>query len=448
MDPPSPRVELAKRLFGGLAAGGIAFCVVGDLREFPARIPSDLDIVIDAADAAKLPRLLYDVAMQNGATLVQVIRYERQAWCFILAGFGQDGRPWFLHPDFSCGYCEGGRPLLDATELLAERRPGRGSGNEAIGIVTAAPEPEFIYYLMKKIEKQALNERQAGHLTAMYREGPEGAVAQLRRFWSGADVELIARAATGGDWSDFCRALPRLQAALHRARPIPWLARLHEAMRIVDRILHPTGLWVAFLGPDGSGKSTILSRVADEIAPAFQRTQLFHLRAPLLRQHGSVRPHDNPHGQRARGCAASLVQLAVNLVRCWLGYWLHLWPARARSTFIGFDRYYPDLLVDPRRYRYGGPHWLARLVCTGIPQPDLWILLDAPASVITARKKEIPPAEIERQRLSYRQLVVGMRNGHIIDASRSPDEVVHRVEQIIIEFLADRTARRLALGPP
>jgi thymidylate kinase len=127
---------------------------------------------------------------------------------------------------------------------------------------------------------------------------------------------------------------------------------------------------------------------------------------------------------------------------------LRVWPALVRSTFVGFDRYYHDLLVDPRRYRYGGPRGCARLASVLVPKPDLWILLDAPASVIEARKKEIPSEEIERQLLSYRELVSQLCGGYIVDASQSPDEVANRVEQIIIDFLAVRTARRLALGSP
>ena len=136
----------------------------------------------------------------------------------------------------------------------------------------------------------------------------------------------------------------------------------------------------------------------------------------------------------------------MNVIRCWLGYWLHVWPALVRSTFVGFDRYYHDVLVDPRRYRYGGPRWFARLTCAWVPKPDLWILLDAPASVIRARKNEIPLAEIERQRLLYRELVAHLPGGHIVDASRSPDEVAHAVARIIIDFLAARTARRSCTG--
>ena len=59
------------------------------------------------------------------------------------------------------------------------------------------------------------------------------------------------------------------------------------------------------------------------------------------------------------------------------------------------------MLVDPRRYRYGGAMWLARWVGKIIPKPDLWILLDAPAEVLQKRKQEVPPEETARQRRAY-----------------------------------------------
>ena len=158
-------------------------------------------------------------------------------------------RPWFLHPDISCGYSVNGRPLLDAAQLLAGRRPAVGSNGDPKGVMVPAPASEFIYYLLKKIEKQALNERHARHLSSTYREDPAGAAAQLRRFWHDADVERIARAGACGDWSAVRTVLPRLRRELRHARPIPWVARLREVGRVFDRIRRRTGFGSSSWGP-------------------------------------------------------------------------------------------------------------------------------------------------------------------------------------------------------
>ena len=60
-----------------------------------------------------------------------------------------------------------------------------------------------------------------------------------------------------------------------------------------------------------------------------------------------------------------------------------------------FDRYHGDLLVDPRRYRYGGPMSLARLIVRFMPQPDLVFFLDATPEILLARKQEVSHAALE-----------------------------------------------------
>jgi thymidylate kinase len=125
-----------------------------------------------------------------------------------------------------------------------------------------------------------------------------------------------------------------------------------------------------------------------------------------------------------------------------LGYATDIYPSLARSTLVLFDRYYHDLIVDAKRYRYGGPMWAVQLVSRLIPRPDLVILLDAPPEVLYARKQEFPFAEARRQREAYLDLVKGLSNGYVIDASKPLDQVVAEAEQVILEYLARRTARR------
>lgn len=110
-----------------------------------------------------------------------------------------------------------------------------------------------------------------------------------------------------------------------------------------------------------------------------------------------------------------------------------------------FDRYYDDLLVDPRRYRYGGPLWLARLTRRLVPRPQLVVLLDASPELLWVRKHEVALEETARQRDAYLRLVRGLRNGCVVDASEPLDRVVANVESILLDHMQERISRRLGL---
>jgi thymidylate kinase len=153
-----------------------------------------------------------------------------------------------------------------------------------------------------------------------------------------------------------------------------------------------------------------------------------------------------PHAQPLRGRVSSLAKLAFWCASFNLGYLRYIFPQLTRSTLVMFDRYYHDILVDTRRYRYRGPLWLARLVGKAVPRPHLVILLDASPDVLFARKQEISFEEISRQREEYLNLVHHLDNGHLIDASKPLDEVVSEVEQTILDYMATRTARRMGIG--
>ena len=78
---------------------------------------------------------------------------------------------------------------------------------------------------------------------------------------------------------------------------------------------------------------------------------------------------DDPHGQPPRGLTASVLKLGWLWLNWWLA-WFQTLRHGCRRGYLIFDRYHGDLLVDPNRYRYGGPDWLAVLASRWMPQPD------------------------------------------------------------------------------
>lgn len=225
-------------------------------------------------------------------------------------------------------------------------------------------------------------------------------------------------------------------------RPLATLAGLihHVTMELGVRFRPPLP-WVAVLGPDGSGKSTVLEAVSALLQPTIPHRKIFHWRPAVLKPgNPEAGPVTDPHGKMPRSLPVSLLKLVFLLADWWLGYWKRIVPLSARLTFCLFDRCYFDLLVDPRRYRYGGPMSLARWFGALAPQPQLVILLDAPAEVLQARKREVTLEETQRQVVAYREMVMALPGGRIVNCARPVPEVAREVRDLIVQALRERSA--------
>ena len=203
------------------------------------------------------------------------------------------------------------------------------------------------------------------------------------------------------------------------------------------------GLWVAVFGPDGAGKSAVIKRLACELSPPFAEVQQFHFR-PMFRRHWTdAQPITDPHAKLPRGGLTTIFKLLYWLADCWYGYLVIARPARANSRLVIFDRYFPDILVDPQRYRlHKSSQWFAGLMVRLAPRPDLHILLDVPAEIVQRRKAEVSAAESQRQRLAYRQMLQSLPNAFILDASTPVDEVTADMKTVILKSLTDASMDR------
>jgi len=221
-----------------------------------------------------------------------------------------------------------------------------------------------------------------------------------------------------------------------------------DIKRLVKRWFNYPGVFIACIGPDGSGKSSVAGRVIKRLETTFKadKTRYYHWK-PLTfrRSKADIGPVDDPHGQPTRHPLASTIYLFYHVVEFFLGGILRLKPVLFRNGMVVVDRYFYDIMVDPKRYRLNAPTWLVYLVAKTIFKPDLVICLDAPAKIFYERKQEVPFEEVVRQREAYLKFVKKLPNGHIVDASRLLDDVARQTEDIIINYMVKRTARRLGL---
>jgi thymidylate kinase len=188
------------------------------------------------------------------------------------------------------------------------------------------------------------------------------------------------------------------------------------------------GLWIAFFGVDGVGKSAVIDQLKARLGPAFAEVRRFHFR-PRFRTRGmDGTPVTNPHAKSPRTVLVTLGKLLYWFADCWYGHLTAVLLARRNRELIVFDRYYDDILVDPARYRL--PErclQFARTLVKLAPRPDLCVLLDAPAHVVQQRKQECSLAESERQRAAYLSMFKQMDCTLLVNAESSLDEVCHSV---------------------
>jgi serine O-acetyltransferase len=150
----------------------------------------------------------------------------------------------------------------------------------------------------------------------------------------------------------------------------------------------------------------------------------------------------DPYAAPPRSPASSVAKLAWLVADYVVGYVTRVRPFVTRSGLVAFDRYYQDLLADPRRFRYGGPMSLARAAARLVPQPDLWIVLDASVETLQARKGEVTPEESGAQRRAYLALATQVHDAVLVDANESPPLVTAAAAQAILARMENRVERR------
>lgn len=439
----SVQSRVARLLLQKLSEECESYCILTGYEALPDSFDSDIDFMVNARDFARIPALVDEIAAKTKTNLFQVIPHEVSARAFRLVA--EDGGGLiFIQPDSCSDYRHFGKLWLRADDVLSSRR------RHSRGFWIPGAAYEFIYYLIKRVNKRDFTEAHGARLSSLYQEDSGGSDRLLRRFWKASSAAALGEMAASGDWTPLMQGMERFRNELRKSSTERIPARItsytRRALHTIERIVQPTGGWIAFMGPDGCGKSSVIEGVVADFAPAFPKIVRFHLRPKSLpaRANSDV-PVTDPHGKPVRGGLFSVAKMFYLFADYWLGYFSAVRSATVRTKLVVFDRYFYDILVDPERILYGGPRWLPRLLAHFLPKPDMVVLLNAAPEVLWSRKQEVPYDEVTRQQRAYLELARKLSGTVIIDAARSKAEVAADVRKSILDCFSRRTQRRLGL---
>jgi thymidylate kinase len=195
-----------------------------------------------------------------------------------------------------------------------------------------------------------------------------------------------------------------------------------SALRRMRAVRGNRSVWVALLGPDGTGKSSLAAGLARSLA------------VPASRFYGGL----YPTGRRRYRLPG--IGTAATLIRLWRTTALAIVASR-RGRVVIFDRHPLDAAL-PLQGRAGRLHrWRSAVLARACPRPDLLVILDAPVHVLHRRRREQPAAVLEAQRHGYAALAGTIPGSIVIDATGELDAVRRQVTDVIWRAYVERRAR-------
>jgi hypothetical protein len=392
---------------------------------------NDVDCLVDRTD------FLWPLRLTGGWQLCQWFRYDLRGWFWIVERDGE-----FLALDTVDDPMGLGRDALRTREIIGSIHGEPGASLRAA------------YLTIKRIRKVNVEPSEWLGIGALASQDPNGYLAELELVAGRALASLLGERTLEGVAPD-----PTIVRQAGRAR---WIRRFGSpgrivgalslgAQRYVQRVVHPDGLRVLVVGPDGAGKSTLAEALPDVTRPMFKRHAHSHWRPGLLPRPGAIlgratSDSSRPHGRHPYGPLVSTLLLGYYWLDFLVGGLVRDVPVVIRTGLVVRERGWWDLVVDPVRYRLQVSPRLVKALGTLLPRPNLVIVLDGDPDLLRERKAELDRDEIERQLAAWHSALPRGVPAARIDISRSSEDVLRAARDAVTASMESRGVSRLGMG--
>lgn len=446
--------------FAALEAADIRFALLrGQDLASRERTGSDVDLIVHPEDLTGLKDCLEAACEHSGVRIVQEFQTPHTMQ-IQLHGRSEEGQHSLLTLDihtaetcFGVAYLSAERILSVTGKAPAERFQIEGNERPPMVPTVRPGWAGLVRFLGSFLSGGVVD---ADRLTFLQSAGPrerEGIRLELG-MWFGASLgkridEALMCEDEVGLRSMATRARRTLLRRKYRYAPLTSLREtLATTFALRLRPLYkPRGLCAAFIGTDGSGKSTLIEEVNKFLEPHYRdgRNKIHKLRPGFLPQINrlvnwkgtsyTAEDCQDPHRAKPSGLIGSALRATWYAADCVLGWPLRVLPRRRRNSLQIFDRYYHDFLVDPERARINRESRVTQWAAKFIPRPERILVCVADPELISERKQELAPHEIHRQANAYYDLA---ENDDSLDLIRTDCDLSDSLDQALTALFQPR----------
>lgn len=431
------QVETLNILFNRLKIKDISYCILRNFERIPEDIGNDIDFLVNEIDIDSMSRIINDTMKEkNFKLLSKKSRFGYTGLYFLhintnniilLDLFSKSSKKWFNYADvdyilktkieYKNFYVPTQGSILYTVLLKDLLTYGklRSKNNDLLDKLDEAVKKEFIETGSKYFTNEILEK-----LFDMLKKNKK----EYKKEY------LFANLKTYNNIKNMAKYT------------------YYRVKEIIENLLFNKMYFIAIIGPDGVGKSTVTTNLKNDLKDKglFKDSLDIHHRFEFIPNISEIFKKKNPSEETEKNnnfvvinptsthtWYRTLIYVIYYSIDFILGY-IHILKFKSKGGIVIADRYYYDFYIQKHYDKL--PNIIKRIFYALIPHPNIILFLSADAEVIYKRKYELTLEETINQN-NRCENIVNYHNGIVIDADNDAQNVNNQIKNVIYKRMID-----------